>query len=430
MAIFSRIKAAFRALTRESVDLNDKELLQWLGIDGNSITSKKALAEATYFACMKILSETMGKLPLKFYQQTADGRIRAAPNQTALLLMERPNRFMTPSTFWTTMEFNCEQYGNAYAWIQTEYKRKGKYDGGYLVKGFWPMQTECVQVIYDDAGIFGDAGRIYYRYSDPLNGKVYTFREDAVIHIKTWCSADGILGKPVRQILAEMVGGAAEAQKFLDGMYKSGMSASAVLQYTGELDKARRTALQNEYNSLLTGARNAGKVVAMPVGFQLQPTKMSMVDAQFAELKKYTSLQIAAAFGVKPNQLNDYEKSSYANSEAQQLSFLIDTMLYRLTQYEQELNYKCLTPKETEAGYFFKFNEKVLLRADTKTQMDSLRSGVNNGIYTPNEARELLDRPAMEGGDILMCNGNYIPVTSVGAKNLEKGGNDDGGNKH
>jgi HK97 family phage portal protein len=163
----------------------------------------------------------------------------------------------------------------------------------------------------------------------------------------------------------------------------------------------------------------------MPIGFQLQPIKMSLVEAQFSELRKYTALQIAAAFGIKPNQLNDYDKSSYSNSETQQLSFLIDTMLYRLTQYEQELNYKCLSKKEIEENYFFKFNEKVLLRTDFKTQMDSLRVGVNNGIYTPNEARELLDRPSMEGGDILMCNGNYIPVTSVQNK---EGGDNGGGN--
>lgn len=61
------------------------------------------------------------------------------------------------------------------------------------------------------------------------------------------------------------------------------------------------------------------------------------VHAQYYEMRKYTALQIAAAFGVKPNQINDYEKSSYANSETQQLAFLVDTMLFRLTMYEQEI---------------------------------------------------------------------------------------------
>lgn len=58
----------------------------------------------------------------------------------------------------------------------------------------------------------------------------------------------------------------------------------------------------------------------------LQPLNVTLADAQYAEIKKYTALQIAAAFGIKPNQLNDYDKSSYSNSESQQLAFLVDTI--------------------------------------------------------------------------------------------------------
>ena len=51
--------------------------------------------------------------------------------------------------------------------------------------------------------------------------------------------------------------------------------------------------------------------------------------------KKYNALQIAGAFGVKPNQINDYSKSSYSNSEMQQLSFYVDTELFIIKQYEE-----------------------------------------------------------------------------------------------
>ena len=207
------------------------------------------------------------------------------------------------------------------------------------------------------------------------------------------------------------------------------MTASTALQYTGDLDKQRRLALQKEYNSLLTGARNAGKVVAVPVGMTLQPLNIKLADAQFFELKKYTALQIAGAFGIKPNQINDYEKSSYANSETQQLAFLVDTMLYRLSQYEQEINHKCLTDEEIKQGYFFKFNEKAILRTDSKTQMETLVSAVTNGLYSVNEGREMLDKPEVEGGDINMVNGTYTPITRIGAAygldNTE--GNNEGG---
>ncbi len=165
----------------------------------------------------------------------------------------------------------------------------------------------------------------------------------------------------------------------------------------------------------MTGAKNAGKVVAVPVGMTLQPLNIKLADAQFFELKKYTALQIAGAFGIKPNQLNNYEKSSYANSETQQLAFLIDTMAYRLNQYEQEINYKCLTPEEQKNGFFFKFNEKALLRTDAKTQMANIVSAVTNGLYTVNEGRELLDLAYVDGGDVNMVNGTYTPITQIGA---------------
>lgn len=384
--------------------------------------------EATYFTCLKMLSETMGKIPLKFYKQTERGKIRADPDRAARLLMERPNRIMTPATFWGTVEYNCEHFGNSYVWIQTNFEKKGKYGGEYKIISFWPMQSNCTDVLMDDVGVFGEVGKLYYRYSDPKTGKTYTFAQENVMHFKTWCTVDGIMGKPVRKILHDTINGALESQKYLNELYTGGLTAKAALQYTGDLDRSKRLALQKEYNSLLTGAKNAGKVVAVPIGMTLQPLSTTLADAQYAELKKYSALQIAAAFGIKPNQLNNYDKSSYSNSESQQLAFLIDTMSYRLTQYEQEINYKCLSDQQRKEGYYYKFNEKALLRTDSKTQKDVIIGYVQNGIYQINEGRDLLDLPAVEGGDVNMVNGTYQPITQIGAAYGINGGGEGKGN--
>lgn len=430
MEAMKRIKAAINALKRPTASLGDPELLEWLGI--NNRLPKRELNEVTYFTCMKMLSETMGKLPLKYYRQTERGKIRADPNRAAYLLTNRPNRLMTPATFWGTVEFNCEHYGNAYVWIQTTFTKNGRYGGEYQILSFWPMQSNCVQVLMDDKGIFGEAGFLYYRYSDPKTGKSYTFRQESVMHFKTWCSRDGVMGKSVREMLNDTVNGAGESQRYLNELYRDGLTASMALQYTGDLDKQHRIALQKEYNSLLTGAKNAGKVVAVPVGMTLQPLNIKLADAQFFELKKYTALQIAGAFGIKPNQINNYEKSSYSNSETQQLAFLVDTMSYRLSQYEQEINYKCLTDREISKGFFFKFNEKAILRTDAKTQMANIVSAVSNGLYTVNEGRELLDLPSVDGGDVNMVNGTYVPITRAGSaypdqgEEIEEGGEGSG----
>lgn len=421
MSVIKRIRAAWEALTNaETVSLQDKELLEWLGIGTDG--TKKEINEATYYTCLKMLSETMGKLPLKFYQQTERGRIRAAPNRAAHLLATRPNDIMTPATFWATIEYNCEHYGNAYVWMQQSFERQGKYGGNRIFHSFWPMQTSQVQVTMDDDGVFGDKGKLYYTYSDPKTGKQHTFPATDVMHFKTWCTLDGIMGKSVRAMLADAIAGNVDSDSFLRKLYRDGMTSTLTLQYTGDLDPTRRNALRESYEELLSGSKRVRKIIPVPMGMKLAPLDIKLTDAQFFELKKYSALQIAAAFGIKPNQLNNYDKASYSNSEMQQISFLVDTMLYRLAQYEQEVNYKCLTPKEQKDGFFFKFNEKAILRTDSATQMNVLTSAVNNAIYTPNEAREYLDKPMEEGGDVLLCNGNYMPVTMAGAQYQSGGG--------
>jgi len=390
----------------------DDTLLQWLGIDRKN---HKNINEATYYTCLKLLSETMGKLPLKFLRAEGEGYVQAEMTPISYLLTVRPNRFTSPTNFWTALEMNTQHFGNGYAWLRGYFRRDGGYTATYDVKDIWLLPSNCVRVTMDDAGIFGDTGEIYYEYDDPKSGRQYIFRRTEIMHFKTWYSFDGIMGAPVGEILKGMIDGTLNSQEFLANLYKNGVTARYAMQYTGDLDKERREKLKAKFADKLTGPENAGKVVPVPKSLTLTPLEQgNLANNQYMELKKYSAQQIAAAFGIKPTQLNDYEKSSYANAEMQQLSFLVDTMLYRIRQYEDEINYICLTHREAADGYVFKFNEKVLLRTDSKSQMEMLAQGVNNGIYTPNEARGYLNMPAKPGGDQLMMNGNYIPVTQVG----------------
>ena len=380
--------------------MSEEDFAEWLGI---GYRNKSELREVTYYTCMKILSETMGKLPIKVYEW--QGKVRADPDDTSKLLNERPNPHMTPSIFFATVENNRNHYGNGYVWIQRRISRNGSEN-----VGLWIMQSNCVTPIYDNKGIFAGEGKIYYQYTDPLDGEMYVFPEMDVLHFKTSMTLDGLTGIPVRDMLGDVVEGASQSQQYMSNLYKGGMTASMALQYSGEIDESRIKLLQKKYDKYLSGPKNAGKIVPVPAGMQLQPLNYKLTDAQFFELKKYTALQIAGAFGVKPNQINDYEKSSYANSEMQQLSFLVDTMLFPLKQYEEELTYKLYIGTDKSC----KFNEKAILRTDSKTQMEILAQGVQNGMRKVNEARELLDLPRDPDGDVLLMNGNFIPVKMAG----------------
>ena len=411
MKLMNRIRNAINAF-RETADLNEDKLLEWFGIKDKN---KKKIAETTYYTCLKMLSETMGKLPVKYYQRTpGQGKIRAEPNQAYYLASVRPNKFMTPSTFWSSVELNTEHYGNGYVWMRKRFVPSGKYGGEYQHIDWWVIPSQYVTVLMDDAGVLGDKGNLYYKYTDKYSGETLYLEQDEVMHFKTWLSFDGIMGQPVQKILETTLDGALESQNFMNKLYEQGLTASMALQYTGDLDETKVKKLQAKFEKKLSGSNNAGRIVPVPIGLTLTPLKRSLHDAQFFELKKYTALQIAAAFGIKPHQINNYEKSSYANSETQQLAFLVDTMLYRLKNYEEELNYKALSKQEIDDGKYLKFNEKAILRTDSKTQMQNLKSGVDCGIYTVNEARDYMDMPFVEGGDVPVVNGTYIPLTMAG----------------
>ena len=407
MNLNRRIKAAVSAFrgksagTSETMTLN--QLLDFLGVHD---TKGPALSEATYFACCKVLSEAVGKLPLKIQQHTEGQGIRIAREHPFFrMLNERPNRYMTASTFWSTMELCRNHYGNAYAWIDTRDPQKPQ---------LWPLDPRHVRVYYDDARRLDKVADVYYQYTTAEGVIVYGSEE--VLHFKSHNTIDGLVGVSVREQLAATIQGNIKAQKMVNELYDSGMTAKTVLQYTGGLNDANVQTLLKQIEDYQLGKKGKGAAIPIPPGFSLTPLNMKLADSQFLEVKQYSAMQIASAFGVKPYQVGDYTKSSYASAEAQQLSFLVDTLIFILKQYEEEIGYKLLSDTEEAEGYHAKFNTGVMLRADQKTQIETLSAAVSNFLLTPNEAREMLDRPAKDGGDQLLGNGASIPVQYTGAQ--------------
>jgi HK97 family phage portal protein len=217
------------------------------------------------------------------------------------------------------------------------------------------------------------------------------------------------------------------SQDFLNKLYEKGLTANAVVKYVGDLNEEGRRKLLRSINQ--QAKDESRRMVALPVGCDIQTLDLKLTDSQFYELRKYNALQIAAAFGVNPDHLNDYTKSSYNNSAMQNLQFYVNTLLYNVTVYEQEMNRKLLTASEQMRGLGFKFNVWVILRGDPTQQADILQKMVQTAIYSPNEARNKLDMPPTEGGDVHMVNGSYVKLEDIGLAYQQRGGEIDAENQ-
>ena len=380
-------------------------LADFLGLDKN--LDDDVRSEATYYACLKILSESLGKLPLKLLRKTKKhGVIEAREHPLYSVVRNRPKRFMTSTNFWSTTEYSRNHYGNAYDLIS------GYGNNIELI----PLDSSKMEIWYDDAKILSDVPNVFYLYN--YNGKLYKFSNEEILHFKTSLTdKDGLEGLAVKDILRSTIDGNRKAQNLQNALYENGFTAKTVVQYTGNLnDDNVQNFLKNIENYAKGKVKTTKGLIPIPLGSSLTPLNTSLGDNEFLELKKYSALQIASAFGIKPVQINDYSKSSYSSSESQNLAFLVDTLLFILKQYEEELNYKLLSEKELRAGYYFKFNTGVLLRADLKSQVESLTKGISNFLYTPNEARAFLDLEAQPGGDVLVGNGSTIAINQIGSQ--------------
>lgn len=408
------IGRVFKSKSRES---QWRDLANFLGLDRDA--DEETLSEATYFACLKVLSEAIGKLPLKLHAYNErNGIVTMRRHSLYHVVHDRPNPYMTSSIFWSTMEQNRNHYGDAYAWIK-----------GFGTKtSLWILPSDDVEVWYDDAKMLSDIPDVYYVYA--VGGEYHVFKSEEIIHLKCSNTFDGIKGISVRDQLKATVSGNIKAQKLVNKMYDNGMTGKAVLQYTGTINETNQKTFTQGIQKYLNGElKNEGieNVIPLPYGSSLQPLNLKLSDNQFLEVKQYSALQIASAFGIKPYQIGDYTKSSYASAEAQQLSFYVDTLLYIVKQYEEELTYKLLSEDEIAKGLHFKFNIDVILRADFATKVNTLSTAVNSFLMTPNEARSKLDLEAKEGGDELLGNGASIPVQLTGSQYTKVPAKDDAG---
>lgn len=367
------------------------------------------LSEVTYMTALKVLSESLSKIPVYLIDNDKN---RVMDNELSYILSVKPNPYQTPSQFFGYLEFCRNHKGNAFSYVNR--LPNGK------VEGLYPLNPSSVQVWVNNTSRFTDIS-FYYHYFDSKNGKEYWLNPEDVLHFKSWiCEDNGLVGKSVRSILASTLLGAKASAKFLNNLNQKGLQADIAVKYVGDLKPESREKLLNEIEE--QARINDRRMITLPMGFEIQPLNLKLTDSQFFELRRLTSLQIAAAFGIKPIFLNDLEKSSYASSSAQNMSFYVDTLLAILTQYEQEMRRKLLSRKEIDAGFKFKFNANVILRADPTAQAEIIQKLTSCGIYSPNDARKWLDMPPIPGdaGDKILVNGSMLPIEQAGAAYKEK----------
>lgn len=361
------------------------------------------LTSATYFACMNIRCNALAKIPFKIFRSDADGVQRITDHDLIPLLKLRPNPYMTAHSFLWATEFQRLEYGNAF-WLYT-------FEGGRIT-AIYPLMSSRVEIMIDNESLFGAPNAVYYIYNDPKRGQIF-YPSNKILHFKSF-PTNGIVGKPMKHYLYDVIAQEKYSQKLVSERYGKGLQDPIVVTYVGDLSSEKKGKIQKRFESM-GGVQNAGKVVPIPSDFDVKTLETNLVSNQFFEMNGLTTRHIANAFGVKSFQLNDMEKSTYSNITEQNKAFYSDTMQNTFAEYEQEMTYKLLSAAERSDKCFIEANADVMLRTDLLTRMQAYREGIDGGITTIAEVRRRENLKYIEGTDrLIIGNGASIFFDQLG----------------
>ena len=176
MKLFDRVKKFFNSAEEDKISMS--KIIDLFSRNGGGEYGDD-LSEVTYFTCLKVLSESIGKIPI--YLLDKDKR-RVMDHDTMKILQYKTNFYQTPTQFFTLMEHNRNHHGNGYAFCQRDKK-------GDLI-ALIPLDPRYVQIYINNTGEFTDR-KFFYLFCDSRSGKSYYLKPEDVIQLLTCITSSG-----------------------------------------------------------------------------------------------------------------------------------------------------------------------------------------------------------------------------------------------
>nr|DAZ72358.1 MAG TPA: portal protein [Caudoviricetes sp.] len=395
----------FPGLFRKSdTGMSSSELSEMIGLTYDTYTGRRvspqlAMQLTAVFSCVRVLAESVGMLPCSLYEQLDRGNRRAVRERLNKLLSTKPNNYMTPQEFWELLIACLCLRGNFYA-----YKVKAL---GEVVE-LLPLDPSSV------TPKLNSKWEPEYQVTFP-DGKRDTLTQDDIWHVRIF-TLDGLTGLSPIAYAKQAVGLGLATEEHGSRLFGNGAVTSGVLQTDQYLKDDAYERLKTDFENRHQGLANAHKPMILEMGLKWQQISMTSEDAQFLETRKFQLEEICRIFRVPLHMIQNTDRATFNNIENLGIGFINYSLVPYLTRIEQRINAGLVKPSK-QGVFYAKFNAGALLRGDMKSRFDAYATGINWGIYSPNECRELEELNPREGGDIWLTPMN---MTTKPESNPEK----------
>lgn len=364
-------------------------------VEGSAnIGPDSAMQISTVWACIERRAMTIASLPFFVYETKSGEKTLARNSRLYSLLHESPNTRMTPLEFWRAMLMNYDLRGNAYARIDRAP------DGEAI--GLWPMPADQVQ-----PHVLPDGSMIYYYRID---SDVAVLAEQSVLHLKNL--GNGTVGLQKLEFMRPTTNEVAGAQTAATKLFTNGGKPTGVLMVDHILSPEQRTRLKENFAEMQTGT--TARLYVLEVNMKFQQLSLSPEDQQLLETRKLGIEEICRWLDVPPVLIHHSNVTAWGTGIEQIVDgFHKFTIRPLCIAIEQSVRKRVMTSKQ-RTTMSAEFSLDALLRGNIKDRYEVYAKGVQNGILTRNEARQLENLPPDECANDLTAQTNLAPLELLG----------------
>lgn len=387
LAVWAAQKTAGVTFTLADKDLNQK-LGGFFGNPtyvGKSVTETTAMQVTAFFACIRLLAETMGAMPSAIFRKEDNGNaVRAEDHPLHEILVYQPNQDMNGVAFREASTTNLAARGNAYSIIE-------RMSSGDVVS-LYPVSASRVTIKRDESTKYET------RYGVSDRGKTEWYPAEKIWHRRGF-SFDGLVGLSPLQCARETIGLALAGEEFNARLFGQGLMPSARVSIPAWLTDEQRKVANAKLLEMHTGMVNMNKPMLLEGGMKVEDGILTPDDAQFLQLRQLTVVEICRLLGVKPHMIAALERATDNNIEKLSLEFVTYTMMPHINRDEKAAR-QLFKPADRNK-FFYRYNFEGLLRADSAARAALYSILLQNGIFSRNEVRALENRntvtdPAMD----------------------------------
>lgn len=317
------------------------------------------------------------------------------------LLGSRPNEQITAYDFIYKMVTHYYTNNNAFAFIDRD---------GKDINAIYPVNVKSMEFKTDESGA------LYCSILLP-DGKKYILPYDDVIILKRFFNEKELLGDDNSPILSTLQ--LAQTQnEGLDHAIKSGANLRGLLKYNQVLSPDKLKEEKNRFVNDYLDIGNDGGVAALDAKFDYIPLKDNPVAINRDQVEAVKD-KIYSYLGVNEKIIkSEYDEDGWA-------AFYESTIEPLAVQLSQELTHKLFTRREQAFGNSIRLDSNRLQFSSNETKMKMIKELMPYGIFTINQALDILNLPPVEDGDKRIQTLNVIDADKAADYQQNKQGNND-----